>query len=162
MEKTKPKNFRYYLRLTLWVLLVQALLANISASIYAYKFTHFYDQPAPRYAGQNIFDQTWKLFVGPRFYKNAEEAEPSFPYRRVTLETSDHIAIDGWYSPVDTAKGCVVLLHGLTANKGYLEKEAAVFRTWGYNVLLIDFRAHGKSGGCSPPRSHHRSSYPDP
>lgn len=147
MEKKKNRNLRYYLRLTFWVVLVQLVLVNISASIYAYKFTHFYSQPPPVYAGQNIFDKTWKLFVGPRFYKNTQEPAPSFPYRPVTLHTSDHIAIDGWYATADSARRCVILLHGLTVNKSYVEKEAAVFRTWGYNVLLIDFRAHGRSGG---------------
>ncbi len=149
MEKTKNRKLRYYLRLTLWVLLAQVILANISASIYAYKFTHFYSQPPPAYANQNVFDQTWKLFVGPKFYKNTLEPEPAFPYQQVTLKTTDSISIDGWYSTVDTAKGCVVLMHGLTVNKSYVEKEAVVFRSWGYNVLLIDFRAHGRSGGSN-------------
>jgi len=147
MEKTKTRTLRSYLRLILWVLLAQVVLANVSASIYAYKLTHFYSAPPPVYAGQNILDQTWKLFVGPRFYKNIQEPEPPFPYRNITLHTTDSIAIDGWYSTVDTARGCVVLLHGLTVNKSFLEKEAAAFRRWGYNVLLIDFRAHGRSGG---------------
>ena len=37
--------------------------------------------------------------------------------------------------------------HGITASKDILRKEAEQFKAWGYNVLLVDFRAHGNSGG---------------
>lgn len=147
MERTKHRNLRYYLRWALWVIVIQTVLANISASIYAYKFTHFYSQPAPVYAGQNMLDKTWKLFVGPSFYKDTSEPAPSFPFEHIQFNTSDHLSIDGWYSTVDSAKGCVILFHGLMANKSFVEDEASMFRRWGYNVLLADFRAHGKSGG---------------
>jgi alpha-beta hydrolase superfamily lysophospholipase len=126
---------------------VQSVLANISAAIYAYKFTHFYDGPAPAYTSQNILAKTWKLFVGPSFHKSMKEPEPTFPYQNITLHTSDNIPIDGWYSNTDSVKSCVIFLHGLSANKSMLLGEAEKFREWGYNILMIDLRAHGKSGG---------------
>ena len=147
MQKTRIKKWRYYLKWTLWVLLVQIILVNISGAIYAYKFTHFYDHPPTVTSSQNILNKTWKLFVGPSFYKNVYEPEPSFPYESISLKTSDDILIDGWYSPTDSSKGCVILIHGYTTNKSYLVNEAAKFKQWGYTVLLIDLRAHGKSSG---------------
>lgn len=145
--QAKKRNFRYYLKWTLWVIVIQIVLANISASIYAYKFTHFYDAPAPPVSSQNIFNKTWKLFVGPKFYKNANEPEPSFAYETIQLKTSGGIPIDAWYSKTDSSTTCVILIHGYSVNKSYLENEAAMFKQWGYSVLLIDLRAHGKSGG---------------
>lgn len=147
MQKTKTNKLRYWLKWIGWVIVAQIILANISASIYAYKFTHFYDAPAPVYSSQNVFTQTWKLFTGPKFYKDTKEPEPSFSFENITLKTSNDISLDVWYSAVDSLKSCIILFHGLTANKSFLEKEAAQFRQWGYNVLLIDLRAHGKSGG---------------
>src|SRR5215213_9594254 len=67
MKQTKTKAWRYYLKWVLWILLFQFILANISASIYAHKFTHFYDGPPPERSSQNIITKTWKLFVGPKF-----------------------------------------------------------------------------------------------
>lgn len=148
MQKTKTKNkLRYYLKWAMWVLIVQIVLANISAAIYAYKFTHFYNPPVVVSGHRNLFEKTWKLFVGPRFHKNTEEEEPPFPYDSVRLTTSDNIAIDAWYSPVDTPKACVIFFHGLSVNKAALVHEAAWFRRSGYNVMLVDFRGHGKSQG---------------
>ena len=149
MQKSKTRNFRYYLKWTLWVIVIQIVLANISASIYAYKFTHFYNPPAPPVASKNIFSKTWKLFVGPKFYKDTNEPKPSFAYQNIQLKTSNGIPIDAWYSEADSSKACIVLVHGYTANKSFLENEAAMFKHWGYSVLLFDLRGHGKSGGNS-------------
>jgi alpha-beta hydrolase superfamily lysophospholipase len=147
MENKNKKGFRYYLKWAGWIVLVQLFLANVSASIYAYKFTHFNDPPVPVVAQKNIFEKTWKLFTGPTYYRNIKEPEPSFPYQTIQLSTSDGISIDTWYSTVPDPKGCVIFFHGLSVNKSFLEGEASVFRQWGFNVLLVDFRAHGRSGG---------------
>jgi uncharacterized protein len=147
MQKTKTGKFRYYLKWVLWVLLAQFALANISASIYAYKFTHFYDPPAPSASSQNIFSKTWKLFTGPKFYKNTNEPAPSFAYENVKLKTSKGLVIESWYSQTDSSNKCVILIHGYSANKSFLENEAAMFKQWGYSVLLLDLRGHGRSEG---------------
>lgn len=147
MNQTKTKRLRFYLKSVALILLVQFVLVNISASIYAYKFTHFYLPPAPAYTRQNVLTRTWRLFVGPRFYKDTAEAAPSFPCEHITLKTEEGIPIDAWYSTAVSSKGCVVLVHGYSANKSYLNAEAAVFRQWGYSLLLFDLRGHGKSGG---------------
>lgn len=147
MQETKTRNFRYYLKWTLWVIVIQILLANISASIYAYKFTHFYNPPAPPASPRNILHKTWKLFVGPNFYKNTSESEPSFNYETVQLKTSGGIPIDAWYSPTDSSHSCVILVHGYSVNKSFFQNEAAMLKRWGYSVLLFDLRGHGKSGG---------------
>jgi hypothetical protein len=149
MQQTKPSSFRYYLKWVLWILLVQVILANVSASIYAYKFTHFYTSPSAHVASQNIFDKTWKLFVGPKFYKDTNEPEPPFVYETVQFKTAEGIPIDAWYSKTDSSSTCVLLIHGYSTNKSFLKTEAAMFRRWGYSVLLLDLRGHGKSGGNS-------------
>lgn len=139
-----------YVRWILWVLLVQFLLINISAAFYAYKFTHVYADPSLRNAksAKNVFVKTWRLFTGPRQPKSIITEVPTFPFDTVILKTGNGISIDCWYSKKDSAaKGTVILFHGISANKGMLLKEAGEFRYLGYNIVLIDFRAHGNSGG---------------
>ena len=151
MEKQRSKKkFPSVLRWILWVFLVQFILFNISAALYAYKFTHVYDDPALRKAGpgRNIFSKTWRLFTGPRQPRSVITKVPEFSFDTVKLKTRKGTTIDAWYARPDSAqKGTVILFHGIMANKGMLIAEAAEFRYQGYNVMLVDFRAHGNSSG---------------
>src|SRR5215204_2494914 len=145
MQRTNRQKLKQSLRWIAWIFVIQFGLANISAAIYAYKFTHFYTNPPPYNANQNIFLKTWKLFVGPRIYKLPLDTITPEGFEKISLQTKNQLVIDGWYSATDSAKACVIFFHGVTNNKAVLLKEANEFRHWGYNVLLIDFRAHGNS-----------------
>lgn len=151
MEKRKFRiKIPSYVRWIGWVLLVQFLLINISAALYAYKLTHVYNDPKLRTAqsSKNIFVKTWRLFTGPRQPRSVITERPTFPYDTVILKTKKGINIDAWYSKTDSvARGTVILFHGISANKGMLLNEAYEFRYLGYNVMLVDFRAHGNSAG---------------
>jgi alpha-beta hydrolase superfamily lysophospholipase len=64
------------------------------------------------------------------------------------MKTANKLAISSWYSKTDSiSRGTVILFHGLMGSKSKLIAEAAEFRDLGYNVLLPDVRAHGKSEG---------------
>lgn len=151
MQKQKsPRKIRTVIRWILWVLLVQFILFNLSAALYAYKFTHVVDGISLQNvnSNRNIFTKTWRLFSGPRQPRSIIKEFPAFPYDTVTLKTKNGINIDAWYAKPDSAaKGTVILFHGIMANKGMLLPEASEFRYNGYNVMLVDFRAHGNSGG---------------
>ena len=151
MEKQSPKRkLPSIVRWILWVLLAQFILFNISAALYAHRFTHVYDAPSLRNksTNRNIFTKTWRLFSGPRQPRSVITASPTFSYDTVTLKTKSGISIDAWYAKPDSgAKGTVIFFHGIMANKGMLLSEATEFRYLGYNVMLVDFRAHGNSGG---------------
>jgi uncharacterized protein len=146
LKRKLPTVFRWIL----WVLLVQFILINISAALYAHKFTHVYNDPSLPTASssRNIFVKTWRLFAGPRQARAVITNSPVFPIDTVLLKTDKGIYIDAWYSPSDSAAlGTVILFHGILSNKGMLLSEAASFRYLGYDVMLVDFRAHGNSGG---------------
>lgn len=145
MQRTPKQKLRQYFLWIVWILIIQIALANISAAIYAYKFTHFYSNPPAYQPTKNIFVKTWKLFVGPRIYKLSFDTATPEGFEKIKLRTGNDLSIDGWYGRGDSAKGCVIFFHGITANKGVMLKEAEQFKTWGYNVLLIDFRGHGNS-----------------
>jgi alpha-beta hydrolase superfamily lysophospholipase len=124
---------------------------NISAALYAYKLTHLYTPTGETWkkpVSKNIFARTWRLFTGPAFYRQTITGTPSFPFHIISFKTRDSIAIEAWYSKTDSIpKGTVILFHGLMGHKGLVIDEAAEFRDLGYNVLMVDVRDHGNSGG---------------
>jgi alpha-beta hydrolase superfamily lysophospholipase len=150
-KSTKSGQLRSIVKWTIRILLFQFLLMNISASLHAWKFTHFYTDPellVSRPSSGNIFIKTWKLFSGIRFPRSLINSPPSFPIDTVRFTTADGTNIDSWYSRTDSiARGTVILFHALSTNKKYLVREAAEFRERGFNVLLVDLRGHGNSGG---------------
>ena len=149
-KKSFKRKLPSFFRWILWVLLAQFILFNISASLYAYKLSHFYDDPSLQTVSQNenVFSKTWRLFSGYKYPKSVITQTPGFPFDTVTLKTDNGIYIDGWYAKADSAvRGTVILFHGLSNNKGQVLAEADEFRFMGYNVMMVDFRAHGNSGG---------------
>jgi len=130
-------------------MITQLVLGNISAAIYAYKFTHFFEKPGEWNVAhpKNVFDKTWKLFKGPSFGKNENDPLPDFPFSNISFTLKEGKKIDVWESKIHDPKGTVCLFHGLTSSKAYYLPEAKYFREHGYNVLLLDFRGHGKSEG---------------
>lgn len=64
--------------------------------------------------------------------------------------TSDGIELAAWYVPSRNG-AAVVLGHGFGANRAQLVPQARALTQAGFGVLLLDWRAHGDSGGdlCS-------------
>jgi uncharacterized protein len=147
MQRTRKQKLRQYLLWIVWILIIQIILANISAAIYAYKFTHFYTSPPSYQPTKNVFVKTWKLFVGPRIYKLPADSIAPPGYEKIKLQTNNKLQIEGWYGLADLAKGCILFFPGITNSKDIMLKEAEQFRSQGYNILLVDFRAHGNSEG---------------
>ncbi|HJW15515.1 MAG TPA: alpha/beta fold hydrolase [Flavisolibacter sp.] len=147
MSSTIKPKLTALLKTILWVVLVQLLLLNLSAASYAYKFTHFRQGSPPVFDHANILARTWKLFVGPSFYRDDKEPVPSFPITQVPLKLNEDLSIDTWYAEVPDSRKCIIMFHGYSSNKSFLNAEAFRFRQWGYNVLMVDLRAHGKSQG---------------
>lgn len=148
-EKTK-RRLPSFVRWIFWVLMVQFILINISASLYAYKLTHFYTDPSLRIykPAPNLLVKTWRLFTGPKQPRSVIGEPPTFPIDTVILKTKDGFSINAWYGKADSiTKGTIIFFHGITANKCTLLQESYEFRYWGYNVMLVDFRGHGSSSG---------------
>lgn len=136
------------LRWVLWVLLVQLVLVNISAALYAYKFTHLREGVAPENLyPKNVLAKTWRLFSGPDQYKSSRKEAPLFPYTTLHLKTKSGVSLEAWYSAADSfSKGTVILFHAYSQNKSTILNQASEFRSMGYGVMLLDARGHGNSG----------------
>ena len=132
------------------VLIVQLMLINISAAFHAFSFTHYYDDDKIRNQPPSQgkpFLRTWRMMTGKKLARSLIQYYPTIPYDTVLLTTANGKKLEAWYMKADSAKGTVILFHGLGSNKGNVLSEAFEFNSFGYNTLLVDLRAHGNSEG---------------
>jgi uncharacterized protein len=150
--KNKNTNTRF-VTIIKWigrVLIVQLILINISAAFHGYRFTHYYDDDKvrnQRTSQGKLFLRTWRLMTGRKLAKSLIRYYPGIPYDTVQLTTGKGLKLEAWYMKPDSAKGTVILFHGLNSNKGNILGEAFEFLSLGYNTMLVDIRAHGNSDG---------------
>jgi uncharacterized protein len=149
----RPRNPRWrWLRRSLRVLVFLFLVLNAMAAFHAYKLTHnrpgsFEDHKGP---DKMSFPQKARaLFFGVWSLKTPVKDFPAQPYEVVTMQTSSKLKIEAWLLKKDSSRGTVIMFHGHMGNKGAMLPEASVFYTLGYNVMLVDFRAHGNSEGTA-------------
>ena len=72
--------------------------------------------------------------------------ETSMNTERITFKTSDNVNIVGIYYKAAGNAG-ILLLHMMSATKENWEAFAEKLQVAGFNVLAIDLRGHGESGG---------------
>jgi len=66
----------------------------------------------------------------------------------VSFTSSDGIPLQAWWVPAEPSHGIVVLLHGMDGmDASTLLPHAAFLKDAGYSSLVLDMRAHGRSGG---------------
>ena len=92
-------------------------------------------------------------WTGARWLETADDRPQ---YRSVAVPAADSIHLHGWLSPIDETKsprGTIVATYGITGHledQWYLRQFGRRARDRGYAVLLLDWRAHGKSAEHSP------------
>lgn len=126
------------------------LFLNIIVAFHAYKFTHFYDNNTSSSKKPELmsgWEGTEAILFGEDYYKAKIVGFPKNNYETFHTTTNDGVTLEGWYIPKDSAKGTAILFHGHGGSRGNIVTEADTFHTLGYNVCMVDFRAHGKSEG---------------
>ena len=68
-------------------------------------------------------------------------------YQETSFITEDGIPLRGWWLPSPGSTRTIVFLHGYAGSCNPDLKYAPDFHLHGFNLLLFDFRAHGRSGG---------------
>lgn len=140
IKKTLRRFFR--------IILVLFILLNLLCMVHGWKLTHFYDDVnTPMGPPVGTKEKIAYVFLGPKAGKSHNSELPSAPFKTSYITTSDHLALELWEIPADSAKETIILFHGHGAKKSSMLPQAMRFHSWGYQVVLVDFRAHGGSQG---------------
>ena len=140
-------------RRIVYALLSVFILFSIMCAFQAYHFTRFYnDVPHQNPQEMGFFDKSSAIFFGVSQGKSKVVDSLSVPHTGITLTTTDSFKLSCWHgthAPSDSihAKGTIIMFHGHGSNKSGVIPEAQAFYNMGWNVFMVDFRAHGQSSG---------------
>jgi alpha-beta hydrolase superfamily lysophospholipase len=74
-------------------------------------------------------------------------SDHGLPFEEIAFPAHDAVRLRGWFIPAPQARGTVVFCHGHAGSMDPDVKYAPWFHEAGLNVLMFDFRGHGRSDG---------------
>lgn len=77
----------------------------------------------------------------------ASPADHGLDYKDIAFPSRDGLTLRGWFIPAVSPRGTVILCHGHAGSMDPDLKYVPAFHKRGYDVLIFDFRAHGRSDG---------------
>jgi pimeloyl-ACP methyl ester carboxylesterase len=81
---------------------------------------------------------------------NLDEAEyEMWPKREVVIQSPGDYPLFGIYFPAEGSHQTVMIVHGFTYGLYGSVKYTPMFRRRNFNILLVDLRHHGRSGGSN-------------
>jgi uncharacterized protein len=143
------------------ILLGLFLFFNIVMAFNAWKFTHYYDDPELRKPQPKGFLPTvGNIIFGQKMPKRLNDTVPVVPFEKVILKNKDGLKLEAWsmdtqnpqldasfVGPIPIKKNTIIMFHGQGSCKSAILREAYEFLKLGYDVFMVDFRAHGGSEG---------------
>lgn len=71
----------------------------------------------------------------------------SLDFEEITFQSEDKVSLRGFWIPCQGSKRVVILLHGFAGSLDPDIRYTPHLHAAGFNVLMFDFRAHGRSSG---------------
>lgn len=89
------------------------------------------------------------IFLTRRYPQKALSSPAKFglDFETIELVTSDHLHLRGWWIPAKDSQKTIIFLHGYAGSMDPDLKYALAIHQAGFNILMFDFRAHGRSEG---------------
>lgn len=91
----------------------------------------------------------FRMTAARRRLPEATPTNAGLDYEEVGLTSTDGARLSGWWVPSGNSRRAAILVHGWGGDKSneHILKTAPVYHREGYNVLVIDLKAHGESVG---------------
>jgi pimeloyl-ACP methyl ester carboxylesterase len=83
----------------------------------------------------------------PRFALGTTPDFFGLKYEVLNFQTYDSLRMMGYHIKADSTRGTIILLHGIGDSKEGFYDLSADFNAWGFDCVVFDLRAHGKSDG---------------
>src|SRR5262252_4190188 len=83
----------------------------------------------------------------PRVRDSVNPADLLLRTDEVTFQSTDGLMLSGWLIHGEHDAPAIILCHDLGESKAVFLDSAVPLQRLGYNLLLLDFRGHGASGG---------------
>lgn len=99
--------------------------------------------------GQMDFEKMRQEYVSRKPALDSMYAYPDVPYDSLRVNNEDGTSISFWWLPHEKGRGTALLVHGFQMNKSHMISRAKIYYDLGYNLLLMDLRARGQSGGTT-------------
>ena len=80
-------------------------------------------------------------------------------YEDVQLTTEDGVSLHGWYIPKPGSDRALLFLHGNGGNISHRGDSLLIFNRLGFNVLIVDYRGYGHSGGRAGEQGLYRDAH---
>jgi fermentation-respiration switch protein FrsA (DUF1100 family) len=91
-------------------------------------------------------EKEWLFF--PDRGITSDPSDAGLAYEDLTLTASDGVRINAWFVPAAGSRTVLLWLHGNAGNlSNRVTSIAAFHRSVGVNILMIDYRQYGESGG---------------
>jgi alpha-beta hydrolase superfamily lysophospholipase len=83
--------------------------------------------------------------------ENANLTPASFQlaFEEIAFRAADGTELKGWWVPAPSARGTVVMVHGLNRSRIEMVRRTPFLHSSGWNAILLDLRHHGASGGAA-------------
>jgi len=93
-----------------------------------------------------------KYFEKNRIYYPLEDLsftpeDIGLKYEDIYFETEDNLMLNGWFIPVDNARGTLIFCHGNAGNISHRLEIILIFNKLSLNVFIFDYRGYGRSQG---------------
>ena len=90
-------------------------------------------------------DETYQFEVEKG--KIIKEELENYEKEEIVIHSQFDYPLYGEYYPQQNAKRTIIIIHGITYTAYGSVKYMQIFRKQGFNILLVDLRNHGRSGG---------------
>jgi uncharacterized protein len=155
MPQAKKNRVKIWLKRIFKTGITLFVIVNLLLAFHAWKFTHFYNDPALRQQKtKTVLNVTKSILFGSKAPKSLVVAKPDTAYETIQLKLDNNLAIEGWVmrrpkpdSNNAAAEGTMIMFHGHGSQKGAILPEAMAIYSMGYNIVMVDFRSHGNSEG---------------